>query len=211
MIPVLETIWDYWKSGGPLLLPITAVGIAIIYQWRRLDAGFNLALHEAEVVGRQLGKNETDAVPGECEAAACCCGANVLEEEVRTALKGLRAKTDVRTIVDTILCTRRASLEEQIHVLAALTAVAPLLGLLGTVTGMTSTFAVTASAIADPARQVADGISVALLTTQYGLIAALPGLFGLVRIERLRARLQCCDGTIGMLACTVCMRESIYV
>jgi biopolymer transport protein ExbB len=58
--------------------------------------------------------------------------------------------------------------------LAVLAAVAPLLGLLGTVAGMIETFqAITAYGNSDP-QVLSSGISQALLTTEFGLIAAVP-------------------------------------
>jgi len=56
---------------------------------------------------------------------------------------------------------------------------APLLGLLGTVTGMLTTFgALSTGAGGDKTMSmVAGGISEALITTETGLVVALPGLF----------------------------------
>ena len=63
-----------------------------------------------------------------------------------------------------------------ISLLAVVAAVAPLLGLLGTVTGMIGTFAViTEHGTGDP-RLLSGGISAALLTTQFGLMVAIPAL-----------------------------------
>jgi biopolymer transport protein ExbB len=57
-------------------------------------------------------------------------------------------------------------------------AVAPLLGLLGTVTGMIATFdIITEFGTGDP-RMLSGGISAALVTTQFGLIVAIPALLG---------------------------------
>ncbi len=57
-------------------------------------------------------------------------------------------------------------------------AVAPLLGLLGTVTGMIATFdIITEFGTGDP-RMLSGGISAALVTTQLGLIVAIPALLG---------------------------------
>jgi len=62
--------------------------------------------------------------------------------------------------------------------LRVLVRIAPLLGLLGTVYGMVQTFEVlTLSGAGDP-RALSGGISCALLTTQAGLLIALPGLYG---------------------------------
>jgi biopolymer transport protein ExbB len=55
-------------------------------------------------------------------------------------------------------------------------AVAPLLGLLGTVTGMIATFdIITEFGTGDP-RKLSGGISEALITTQLGLVVAIPAL-----------------------------------
>ncbi|CCH47318.1 MotA/TolQ/ExbB proton channel family protein [Pseudodesulfovibrio piezophilus] len=75
-----------------------------------------------------------------------------------------------------------------------LAAIAPLLGLLGTVTGMISTFDVIAQFGTGNARALASGISEALITTQSGLVVAVPGLImgGLLfrRAEKLKGRIE---------------------
>ena len=80
------------------------------------------------------------------------------------------------------------SAERHVGLLGACTAAAPLLGLLGTVTGMMMTFdAVGMSGVGgDTATRVSGGISSALLTTQIGLVVAIPGVFGMARLQRLR-------------------------
>ena len=65
-----------------------------------------------------------------------------------------------------------AYLEKFLTVLATVTAIAPLLGFLGTVVGMILSFEVIAEAGLNNPGLVAKGISVALLTTAYGLIVA---------------------------------------
>lgn len=62
---------------------------------------------------------------------------------------------------------------------------APLLGLLGTVTGMIETFdALTDMALFSQSGGIAGGISQAMLTTQLGLIVAIPGLLCSRYIDR---------------------------
>lgn len=70
-------------------------------------------------------------------------------------------------------------------ILAALTAAAPLLGLLGTVLGMVGTFDAVSELSGEPTRRIAGGIRQALVTTQFGLLIAIPGVFGLARLQRL--------------------------
>jgi len=80
--------------------------------------------------------------------------------------------------------------ERERLVLAALTAAAPLLGLMGTVTGMILTFGGVSAMTGDTAAVVAGGISQALITTQVGLVVALPGVFGLAHLRRKARELQ---------------------
>lgn len=68
-------------------------------------------------------------------------------------------------------------LERGQGLLKLLAAVAPLLGLLGTVTGMIITFQAITQAGGGDSRLMADGISQALVTTVLGLVVAIPLLF----------------------------------
>ena len=66
------------------------------------------------------------------------------------------------------------SIDRGVNIIKILAAIAPLLGLLGTVIGMMETFQIiTLFGTADP-RQMAGSISMALVTTAEGIIAALP-------------------------------------
>ena len=85
-------------------------------------------------------------------------------------------------------------LDEHRATIAVLAAVAPLLGLLGTVLGMIETFDVISIFGTGNSRAMASGISVALVTTQTGLLVAIPGLLMSNRLgraaEQLRHRLD---------------------
>lgn len=89
------------------------------------------------------------------------------------------------------------------YVLGALVTAAPLLGLLGTVLGMIQTFSVVGTEAGTAAPMVASGISKALITTQAGLLAALPGTFGLVHLHRmyrhLETLLQHCESHLALV------------
>ena len=68
-------------------------------------------------------------------------------------------------------------LERFLNTLGTIAAVSPLLGLLGTVTGMIRTFkAITVAGVGNPAA-MAGGIAEALITTAAGLLVAIPALF----------------------------------
>ena len=71
----------------------------------------------------------------------------------------------------------RAKLSTSIGVIQVITAILPLLGLLGTVTGMIKTFEVMTVFGSGNVRGMADGISEALITTMAGLLTALTGIY----------------------------------
>jgi biopolymer transport protein ExbB len=93
----------------------------------------------------------------------------------------LAQKTDDDYINDSLLDSLRLKHEtfinQHLGTISLLATIAPLLGLLGTVGGMIKTFDVIAEFGTGNARALAAGISEALLTTQTGLVVAVPGLF----------------------------------
>ncbi len=80
--------------------------------------------------------------------------------------------------------------------LNTLVAAAPLAGLLGTVIGMLNTFSGLAAGGGESISRVAGGIEEALLTTQTGLLIALPGVFVSLVIKR---RKHCLEAAIAKL------------
>jgi biopolymer transport protein ExbB len=78
-------------------------------------------------------------------------------------------------------------LERYLNALGTIAAISPLLGLLGTVTGMIRTFkAITLAGVGNPTA-MASGIAEALITTATGLIIAIPAL---VAYRMLRSRVD---------------------
>jgi len=95
-----------------------------------------------------------------------------------------------RSILDLYSMRQRPSLRRYLSVIALLAAVAPLFGLLGTVTGMMVTFDVIAVFGTGNAKAMACGISEALITTQSGLMVAIPGLFMSAFLTRRADRIE---------------------
>jgi biopolymer transport protein ExbB len=85
--------------------------------------------------------------------------------------------TDVETLelkLDEAIMRESASLDKMLWAVKVVSVVAPLMGLLGTVTGMIRTFqAITLFGTGDP-KMMASGISEALVTTMLGLYVAIP-------------------------------------
>ncbi len=80
-------------------------------------------------------------------------------------------------ILDEIVMELVASMNKYLSVIATLAGIAPLLGLLGTVIGMMVTFNVITIFGTGNAKAMAGGISLALVTTQTGLLVSIPGLY----------------------------------
>ena len=100
------------------------------------------------------------------------------ETDVFNKIDNLSQKTESIDVfereADEILLTINGNLNWGVNWIKFLAAVAPLLGLLGTVIGMIETFqAITVFGTGDP-KQMAGGISQALVTTMLGLIFAAP-------------------------------------
>jgi len=95
-----------------------------------------------------------------------------------------------RRILDRHFMRTRPHIRGSLAIITTLAAVAPLFGLLGTVTGMITTFDVISLFGTGNAKAMAGGISEALITTQSGLLAAIPGLFMSVFLHRRATRLE---------------------
>lgn len=86
---------------------------------------------------------------------------------------------------ETLLQLIEAKINTDQKLLKSFIAVAPLLGLLGTVGGMIETFSsLQTMELFKPSGGIASGISQALLTTQFGLIVAVPSLLCLKILDK---------------------------
>ncbi|NNJ72561.1 MAG: MotA/TolQ/ExbB proton channel family protein [Enterobacterales bacterium] len=84
---------------------------------------------------------------------------------------------DLELKLDEAILKETPKIERGVNIIKVLAAVSPLLGLLGTVTGMIATFqSITLFGTGDP-KLMAGGISTALMTTVLGLISAIPLIF----------------------------------
>jgi len=96
---------------------------------------------------------------------------------VLKAVKGGESLEHAELLIDKAMLSEIPRLERCHSLVKLLAAVAPLLGLLGTVTGMIETFqSITLLGTSDP-KLMAGGISQALITTVMGLCVAIPLLF----------------------------------
>jgi len=99
---------------------------------------------------------------------------------------GARSLKQAAVFFEELKTTEVVPFERDLRVMKVCVSAAPLLGLLGTVTGMLATFGAlaTGSGGEKTMSMVAEGISEALVTTETGLIIALPGLFFQYQLTR---------------------------
>ena len=102
------------------------------------------------------------------------------------AITGARTLEEVTIYFRELRTTESVPFERDLKVMHICVSAAPLVGLLGTVTGMLATFgALSSGAGGDQTMaMVASGISEALITTETGLVIALPGLFFQYQLTR---------------------------
>lgn len=168
-------LWDTFQRGGKVMWPIlicSIVGLMFIFDvlWRTRRGALlpHASIRAIAGVGRPAASRIVELINGAPDVAfhrilkAGFIWRHGTNEQITAA---------VEESVDTTLWR----LKQAARPIGILANVAPLLGLLGTVTGIISAFDVVATqgSLGDPAA-LADGISQALLTTAFGLIVAIP-------------------------------------
>ena len=153
------TFWQQVQQGGQVgaiivLLAAIGLGIAAVRLWT--------LSRELTLVRRQLksGEYHADNALGRVLTVA--------EQHPELSMETLELRLDEAILQET------PRMERGIGMVKVIAAIAPMLGLLGTVTGMIGTFqAITQFGTGDP-KIMAGGISMALITTVQGLVAAIP-------------------------------------
>lgn len=106
--------------------------------------------------------------------------------EQRTERKSWNAKQ----IRQRLLSISREDINANLPVITTMVALCPLLGLLGTVTGMIEVFNVMAVTGGGDAKSMAGGVERATIPTMAGMVAALSGLFANTYLQRIAGREQ---------------------
>jgi biopolymer transport protein ExbB len=156
-----ERLGDYMESGGRVLWGILILALAL---WTVLIERFWFYRVES---------------------------ARLIDETVAAWKK--RADTTswyAKAIRDAMIAELSMKLRQRVVLAQTLVAMCPLLGILGTVTGMITVFEVMAFSGGGNARGLAAGISQATLPTMSGLVVAISGLYFTAWVERQAERLS---------------------
>jgi biopolymer transport protein ExbB len=161
---------DYLFHGGWIMAPLV---VCSVIMWTLI---VERLLFFVKLTGRDLSVNEAIRVLDRGGAGDETSGLRA-----RLVAAFLRERTGRPDLDENVMYHASLRLRPQLHrylaVIGVLAAVAPLLGLLGTVMGMVQTFDVIAAFGTGNVKALSSGISVALVTTQSGLVVAIPGLF----------------------------------
>lgn len=179
------SLLEMLPKGGPIVWPILLIlilGMMIIVErtvffWRRRMDGEEfirqIACHAKEKDWQacaELYQNDRIKPVARVIAAGLAC--REMERE------------DMENALQEAILREIPAMERFLSTLGILAAIAPLLGLLGTVTGMIDTFHVITLHGTGDARLMSGGISEALVTTMLGLSVAIPLMLGQTLLNR---------------------------
>lgn len=185
----IESLRNTYEAGGVVMLPILLAGVVGFYflfaSWLRIGSDF--FKNDIHKVVRRMQRSLT----GERTVAGAESGTD--EQRIQITLKILRKRggflsrelsyaidvaqknyDEFRDYMQVRMMKSVRYMEQGNHIVSVMAAAAPLLGLLGTVTGMVSTFEVITLYGNQNPVLMADGISEALISTQSGLLVAFP-------------------------------------
>ncbi|MCF7818865.1 MAG: MotA/TolQ/ExbB proton channel family protein [Kiritimatiellales bacterium] len=172
------SIWQQalaiWTSGGWAMIALALDALAIFYLghsifFRIRAKGY---LHVPEKKWKKWIKHPENGKGPIGRMINFVMGAQTIEE--------------IGIFFDELNQTEIAPFDRDLKVMQTCVSIAPLLGLLGTVTGMLATFAALATGSGGDKTMgmVASGISEALITTETGLLIALPGIVFQYKLAR---------------------------
>ncbi len=170
-----RTLHDRILAGGPMVWPILLIGVMSL----AIAVERTLVLNRIHAnTDTLMGRVNNLAAQGNwsgCEAALVHGKGRPVNNVLRAGLGAVNERREVlESILEEAILRELPRLERFLPALKIMGAVAPLLGLLGTVTGMIATFEViTRHGTGDP-RLMSGGISEALITTMLGLSVAIP-------------------------------------
>ena len=174
MTQITEPFLKVAEEGGPIIICIFILSIALygtLLRAIQLTRITSAPYHEVKFEKKSLSKSKR---------------LNAYWRNLNTGLEGFseNAQMAISYLIFARKRVQRSVTSKLLHIKVAIAA-APLLGLLGTITGMIQTFAALSANTGEDASQlVASGISKALLTTNAGLVVAIPAIFLAYLVKR---------------------------
>ncbi len=176
----MDSIIRFFTQGGPVMFIILfalILGIVVIIE-RMIYIRFKNRIDSDTFVNQIAQLLKTGNVNQAIEY--CNRSDAALPNITKAGLMEInRSDKDVQNAMEIAAMVEIPKLEKRTHYLSMIANVATLLGLLGTILGLISAFAAVAHAdAADKATLLTAGISIAMNTTAFGIITAIPCLIG---------------------------------
>ena len=177
MNDMLNSLIKFSQDGGPFMYPIVvvlALGLAItLERWFTLSVANTRNRRMVAQLLPLMQKGDINAASQLAQQSNTAVSRILLQgiENFKTA----RGRDDFEAVMDESVMEAIPRLEKRVHYLAMFANMATLLGLLGTIVGLIKAF--TAVAQVDPSMKaeiLSTSISVAMNTTAFGLIVAIP-------------------------------------
>ncbi len=199
---VHRTLGEWLRAGRFFIWPI--IGVFLLGILIALERMVSLARRAVDP--RRLVEVAGHLAHGDVAAANATVknGTSPLDRVLAAGLGSLHRPREAReAAVEQALLHETGQLTRGLPAIAVLAGVSPLLGLLGTVTGMIDMFAVIAAQGSGNAKSLSGGISEALVCTQAGMLAAIPLLLlhaWLARLADRRSQLleEAACGVLGL-------------
>ncbi len=176
----MDSIIRFFTSGGPVMYVILfalILGLVIIIE-RIIYIRFKNRIDTDSFVNRIIELVKA----GQTNKAIEYCNLSdaALPKITKAGLEEMNhSPSSVQNAMELSAMVEIPKLEKRTHYLSMIANVATLLGLLGTILGLINSFAAVAHAdAADKATLLTAGISLAMNTTAFGLITAIPCLIG---------------------------------
>ena len=167
----------YLEVGGPILWVLVIISIgafAVVLErivfFARNEKNIGDTFKD-EILSLVANKKIDEAIAF-CDTKKSCV-ASAIKKFLQKAPKGIDVQ-DYEFILKEITIKETSPYESRLNLLASVISISPMLGLLGTVTGMIRAFTNISKYGTGDAAIVADGIAEALLTTAAGLMIAIP-------------------------------------
>ena len=188
------SLWDILYGGSivNLLIWIGLFGTSFFMLWLAIDAFLKVKREKFIPSGVVTGVRESLS-QGDLGSAVATCDTNPgpLANILRSAFENINDGYEVvQQAVSSSTDLETEKLMQRVNLLNICGQIAPMLGLMGTVTGMVAAFAGLANATgAAKAKLLAQSISTALWTTCIGLIIAVPALLFFTYYKNLATRI----------------------
>jgi biopolymer transport protein ExbB len=171
-----ETLLAHIKKGGPVMYPILALAAAALLvtllKWMQLALLRKPSQKRIRALLHAIAEHDEDKAVAEAKAIGGLTG-----KMLSAGVEHIREPPAlIEEVMYEIILTARLKLQLFLPFIAISAAAAPLLGLLGTVTGIINTFKLITVFGSGDVRTLSSGISEALITTEFGLIVAIPSL-----------------------------------